>query len=90
MSPLLEVFCHHPLYNCVLSVTSLLFTVLNISSVSLYKEQQMVAFLCSSITKCVVKMFCKLIVLLLARERSVIKRAMLQLVEVIVCVFNVA
>jgi hypothetical protein len=35
-------------------------------------------------------MFCKLIVLLLARERSVIKRAMLQLVEVIVCVFNVA
>ena len=45
----------------MLSVTSLLFTVLDISSVSLSKEQQVVAFLCSSITKCVVKIFCKLI-----------------------------
>jgi hypothetical protein len=80
MSPLLEVFHHHPHYNCVLSVTSLLFTVLDISSVSLYKEQQVVAFLCSSITKCVVKIFYKLIVLLLARVRLVIKRVLLQLV----------
>ena len=65
----------NPHYNCVLSVTAL-----NISSVSLYKEQQVVAFLCSSITKCVVKIFCKLIVLLLARVRLVIKRVLLQLV----------
>jgi hypothetical protein len=69
-----------PHYNCVLSVISLLFTVLNISSVCLCKEQQVVAFLCSSITKCVVKIFCKLIVLLLAIVRLVIKRVLLQLV----------
>jgi hypothetical protein len=49
-----------------------------------------VAFLCSSITKCVVKIFCKVIDFLLARVRLVIKRVVLQLVYVIVCAFDVA